>query len=99
MEDIYISETDKKDLETERYALAIERIREIPTESICEEHVQTYFCNMAKFVMLMDRSWDIVASGRLRRMTLEELQDFNRELYEDILPEHYEQSYGNPDYR
>lgn len=98
MEDIYISETDKKDLETERYALAIERIREIPTESICEEQMQTYFSSMANFVILMDRSWDIVESGRLRQMALEELQSFNRELYEDILPEHYEQSYGNPDY-
>ena len=98
MEDIYISETDKKDLEAERYTLAIDRITQIPDESICEEQIQTYFRNMAEFVLLMDRAWNIVESGTLRRMTLEELQLFNRELYADILPENYENSYGNPDY-
>ena len=98
MEEIYMSETDRKDLEAERYALALERIKEIPSESMCEERVQTYFRSMAEFVLLMERAWNIVESGELRRMTLEDLQDFNRELYEDILPEHYEKSYGNPDY-
>ena len=98
MEDLYISETDKKDLEAERYALALERIRQIPDESICEEPVQTYFRHMAEFILLMDRTWSIVENGTLRQMTLEELQDFNRELYVDILPENYGSSYGNPDY-
>ena len=98
MEDIYISEADREDLERERYALAMERIREIPNESICEEKEQAYFGHMAEFVLLVDRAWNIVESGRLRQMSLEELQDFNRELYADILPEHYDTSYGNPDY-
>lgn len=98
MEDIYISEEDREDLERERYALAMERIREIPNESVCGAKEQAYFGAMAKFVQLADRAWNIVESGRLRQMSLEELQDFNRELYEDILPEHYGASYGNPDY-
>ena len=98
MEDLYISETDRKDLEAERYALALDRIRQIPDKSICEKEIQTYFRSMAEFVLLMERAWNIVESGELRSMTMEELQDFNRELYEDILPEHYEKSYGNPDY-
>ena len=98
MEDIYISEVDKKDLEVERYELAIDRIRQIPDESICEGQIQIYFRKMARFVFLMDRAWNIVEDGTLRRMTLEELQGFNTELYEDILPENYENSYGNPDY-
>ncbi|MDE7132465.1 MAG: aminopeptidase [Lachnospiraceae bacterium] len=98
MEDIYISEADREDLERERYALAVERIREIPNESICEAKEQAYFGRMAEFVLLADRAWNIVESGRLRQMSLEELQDFNRELYADILPEHYDTSYGNPDY-
>ena len=98
MEDLYISETDKKDLEKERYELALERISQISDESICEKSIQAYFQNMAEFILLMDRAWDVVESGTLRRMTLEELQAFNRELYADILPENYENSYGNPDY-
>lgn len=98
MEDIYISETDKNDLEMERYELALERISQIPGESICEKSIQAYFQSMAEFVLLMDKAWGVVESGALRRMTLEELQVFNRELYADILPENYESSYGNPDY-
>ena len=98
MEDIYISEEDKTDLEKERYSLALNRIREIPNESICEEELQIYFKCMADFVLLMDRAWNIAESGRLRQMTLEELQSFNRELYLDILPENYGSSYANPDY-
>lgn len=98
MEDLYIAETDKADLEKERYALGMERIKEILNESICAGHIQAYFNCIAEFVLLMDRAWDIVESGRLRQMSLEELQRFNRELYEDILPENYADSYGNPDY-
>ena len=98
MEDIYISETDKNDLEKERYELALERISQIPGESICEKNIQAYFQNMADFVLLMNRAWDIVESDTLRLMTMEELQTFNRELYADILPENYASSYGNPDY-
>lgn len=98
MDNLYISETDREDLEKERYTLAIERMKEILNESICTEQVQTYFHRMADFVLLMDRAWDIVESGRLRQMSMEELQDFNERLYEDILPAHYGSSYGNPDY-
>lgn len=98
MEDLYIAEADREDLERERYDLAMGRIREIPEESICETQVQTYFSSMAEFVLLADRAWDTVGSGRLRQMSMEDLQAFNRELYADILPEHYDHSYGNPDY-
>lgn len=98
MEDIYISEKDREDLEAERYALAIERIRQIPDESICEEQIRTYFRVVAEFVLLTDKAWNIVENGSLRRMTLEELQSLNAELYRDILPENYGRSYGNPDY-
>ena len=98
MEDLYISETDREDLEKERYTLGMERVREILNESICADYIQAYFNRMAEFVLLMDQAWDIVESGRLRQMSLEQLQKFNRELYEDILPENYADSYGNPDY-
>lgn len=98
MEELYIAENDSEDLLKERYALAVGRIGEIPNESICEDAIQTYFRHMAEFVLLADRAWRVVETRQLRRMTLDELQDLNRELYEDILPEHYGTSYGNPDY-
>ena len=98
MEDLYIEEQDKRDLEFERYHLALERILEIPGESICQEPFRTYFHRMASFVEQMNQTWDLVESGELRKLSLECLQEHNRALYEDILPEHYEESYGNPDY-
>ncbi len=98
MEDLYISEADRKDLERERYVLGMERIKQIPDEAGSDERMQTYFHRTAEFVLLMGQAWDIVESGRLRQMDMEQLQDFNRRLYEDILPEHYGNSYANPDY-
>lgn len=98
MEDLYISEEDRNDLETERYTLAIDRIKEIPGESTCGEKLQAYFNRMAEFVLYMDRVWDIVADGRLRQMDLGQLQTLNRELYRDITPGNYQNSYANPDY-
>ncbi len=98
MEDIYMNETDKKDLEEERYILALQRIKELPDASVCDEAVRKYFRKMSEFVMLMDRTWEAVEGGGLRRMNLEQLQEMNRELYEDILPQNYGNSYANPDY-
>lgn len=98
MEDLYIAEEDRNDLERERYALAIERIREIPQEADCDAALRKYFNSMAAFVLYMDEVWQVVESGKLRQMTLEELQALNGRLYEDILPEHYGESYANPSY-
>lgn len=98
MEDLYMDENDKRELEIERYGLALERILEIPDESICAEPFRTFFNRMAAYVAQMDRTWKIVESGELRRMSLTQLQEHNHALYEDILPEHYGESYGNPDY-
>ena len=36
--------------------------------------------------------------GWLEKASMEELEENNRKMYGDILPEHYEESYGNPDY-
>ena len=92
MEELYISEEDRSDLELERYKLALERIGEIPNESICGESLQSYFNSMADFILSIDRAWNIVESGKLRQMELKELRPFNRGLYEDILPENYSHS-------
>ncbi|MCM1266634.1 MAG: aminopeptidase [Bacteroidales bacterium] len=82
----------------ERYDLALARIKEIPDESICGEAYRDYFMRMADFVLLMDQTYELVESGALAGMEMEELKAHNRALYEDILPEHYKESYGNPSY-
>ena len=98
MEDMLMDEKEQEELLSERYALALERIREIPQEAVCAEAFQKYFHKMAEFVSLMNRTWNVVECHELEQMTLAQLQAQNHELYEDILPEHYDTSYGNPDY-
>lgn len=93
-----ITESQIKELEEERFQLALTRISQIPEDGLCEKRYQDYFAKMAEFVLLMKRTWDFVADGSLYRVPLEELRRKNAELYEDILPENYERSYANPDY-
>lgn len=83
---------------TERYELAVERIKEIPNENIVKEPFEDYFKNMASFVVLLDETRKSLSDGILQRGSIEELAKMNAELYEDILPDNYEKSYGNPKY-
>ena len=82
----------------ERFDLAIERIREIADNQECASLYQDYFKQAAFFVLLTVQAMQLCESGKLYKLSLEELQEHNRKLYEDILPEHYEQSYANPAY-
>lgn len=93
-----MTETERMELEQERFELALERIRQIVDDKKCSGGYQKYFEKMAEFVLLMKKTWDFVADGSLFQASLEELQKHNRELYEDILPENYGRSYANPDY-
>lgn len=88
----------QEELIAERYELALTRIKEIPGESICGEAYREYFSQMAEFVTMMDQTLSLVESGTLFQMTMEELREHNRLLYADILPEHYGESYANPEY-
>ena len=93
-----MTETEKTELEKERFELALERIAQIPNEKKCAEKYQDYFVKMSEFVMLMKKTWDFVADGSLYKASLENLQKHNWKLYEDILPENYHKSYANPTY-
>ncbi len=80
----------------ERYDLVISRIREIQEEHFGVPAFEEYFATVARFITMMDKTWDFVAEGNLKTATLEELKAHNLSLYEDILPENYEKSYTNP---
>lgn len=88
----------QEELILERYGLAMARIKEIPDESICGEAYRDYFLRMAEFVLLMERTYELVKSGELRRMNMEALKEHNRSLYADILPAQYGESYADPAY-
>ena len=78
----------------ERYELAKERIAQIPDEKMAEEPYCDFFTKEAMFLQQVIHVMDHGIAGK----NLEELQEQNHELYQDILPENYENSYGNPAY-
>ncbi|MBQ8597409.1 MAG: aminopeptidase [Lachnospiraceae bacterium] len=82
----------------ERLLLAKERIAEIETEDKIAEEFKEYFRKAADFLGLVCETYQAVKEGVLRAYSIEQLQQLNYELYRDILPEKYEQSFGNPDY-
>ncbi len=75
----------------ERFVLSRDRIREIPAEETVPEPYRDYFQRVAAFLTLAVNPCE-------KGSSLQEKQEYNRRLYEDILPEHYEESYGNPAY-
>ena len=81
----------------ERLLLAKERMIELKTEDKLSESYKVYFQKVADFLLLVYEAYEAVKTGKLKEYTLEELQDLNFRLYQDILPENYEESYGNPD--
>lgn len=82
----------------ERYELAVERIAQFKEENILPENFKSYFDYISDFTILLDKSLKLVLDGELYKLELSELQKINRELYEDILGDNYENSYLNPDY-
>ena len=90
-------ETNTEILE-ERYALAMDRIREIPGENFEKKELKDYFDKMAAFLLLLNDTKQFLESDGLQKAPVEELKERNHALYADILPEHYEESYGNPAY-
>lgn len=82
----------------ERYELSMERIGAVMEEHTVQEPFDTYFKTMAAFIMQIKELLKKVEDGELEGYTFEMWQELNHSLYEDILPENYETSYGNPAY-
>ena len=73
----------------ERYELAAGRIRDMRTEETVEPPFREYFQKMADFVGMIDEVRMKLTDGIFREMGLGELAEWNRRLYQDILPEAY----------
>ncbi len=83
----------------ERLSLAIERIQEIPQEkwgASGAEAFEDYFATVAKFLLQIENTRKFLEEGGLQKASLEELLKRNHALYQDIMPEQYEESYANP---
>ncbi len=92
----------------ERYALAKERVSEIKEEKAVPEPYLDFFQKTAAFLTKNIEVMDGVvlpgAKEKPRKLTgaadlsMDEWKKLNQDLYEDILPENYGTSYGNPVY-
>lgn len=89
---------EENDAIGERYELSMERIKSLETEEMKLPY-GSYFKRIAAFIRQIDglverrkdkEIWD--------SLPLDELQRENNALYQDILPEHYDRSWANPDY-
>lgn len=92
---------EEREILQERLELALLRIREIPGEDFQGAELQPwkeYFTTVAKFLLLIEDTRQFLEQGKQATATRKELQQRNRALYEDILPENYENSFANPAY-
>lgn len=89
---------DNRELLQERYKLALERIGEFSEESVGHPALDTYFGAMAAFAQKLCGYYSFMNEGDVEQAGLEQLQAWNHDLYMDILPEYYGQSWGNPAY-
>ena len=86
------------ELMQERFSLMRERISEIQKEELVKEPYRDFFRKTGDFILEICQIHDKIREGWLEKASMEELEENNRKMYGDILPEHYEESYGNPDY-
>ena len=82
----------------ERYELAMGRIREIREETQGKEGWQSFFASLADFTIAVDGYYGFMTGEGIKKAELKQLQEWNRRLYEDILPVNYEDSFANPTY-
>ena len=82
----------------ERHELACERIRQMEAEETAAEPFCRYFKKTAAFILRTEEVYKMQEEGALDTKSLAELEQLNRSLYEDVLPEQYGESYANPAY-
>ena len=78
----------------ERYDLAKDRIVEICTETTVKPDFLDFFQNMAAF---LEKTAAILERDE-EKLSIEELQKENTELYKELFPQNYIHCYGNPAY-
>ena len=84
----------------ERYELVISGIKsniEGETENIVGV-VGDYFKYVAKFVNKLNNVYKLVIEDKLKDMSLEKLEDINRDLYGDITGENYNYNFSYLEY-
>ena len=91
-------QTLDQELIRERARLAWERIVSIRETPDVAAPYDRYFQRMAEFILEMGKLYQTRKENIDETFELADWQKLNIALYEDILPENYGQSFGNPDY-
>ncbi|MCR5102224.1 MAG: leucyl aminopeptidase, partial [Butyrivibrio sp.] len=89
---------EQRELIDDRYELAMDRLLEIKKENFENKNFEEYFHFVADFIIMMDETLKWASSDQIMTDSLEDLQKRNHRLYEDILPENYDNSFANPAY-
>ena len=97
-EDLIFEFENNDEIIDERYDLAVSRIKELKNESLGNDSFDDYFKMVRSFIEMMDETLNWALNGGKEKDSLDELKARNKALYEDILPENYHISYGNPAY-
>ncbi len=92
---IYEFESGKEVL-SERYQLAVERLNSMADEHLSDEKYDRYFHFVRDFLLMVNDAYSFVQDGSFDKASMDELAAQNKKLYQDILPENYANSYGNP---
>ena len=82
----------------ERMELCEERLNTIQTEETVPEEYRAFFTAQAKKLLLLFDYGKKAEDGTLNGMSREECRSLFDELYSEVLPEHYKESFSNPVY-
>lgn len=82
----------------ERLELVRERLYEIEKEKVMEQPCRDYFEQVAHFLNGTIDWYEQITENDWDTFSLEQLQKHNQAHFQDILPEEYGHSYGNPQY-
>ena len=85
-------------LSGERFRLSLERIGMMAEEECTAACCVPFFRSAAEWILLLLDHRRMLEDGSFETMPLRDLEEKNRALYQDILPEHYEESWANPGY-
>ena len=89
---------DSNEQAKERFLLVMERIAGIAEETDVPEIYEDYFKKTAAFLLQLKEIVTKAEENSLKTASLTECKEQNKALYEDIIPENYAKSYGNPAY-
>jgi aminopeptidase len=93
-----ISKEEAQEILSERSRLVRARIAGIPQETQVPEPYRPYFIQYARFLMCLAGIYDRQKNGAAGQLSLSDYQREQEELYRDIRPENYADSYANPAY-